>query len=201
MSKKYDPRSVEGKLHFGAIFAVLIGILSGCGYSLQHRLKEGFDNPIGLYVPVFENTTDEIGAERVFTDAFIRELQSRGGTVITQRKPGAYEVRGVIQSISYTPTNLTPMAFQGLEDYRRLPTEIVVEAGVGLSLVDPATQKVFWSGSFSNFRRVPAELSRTKNYQSPSSLGILQQSLIESQYPAIARDIMRDVYDSILEQF
>lgn len=201
MSKKYDLRRLQGKLRFKLVSAALVGLLAGCGYSLQHRLMEGFANPQGLYVPVFENGTDEIGAERVFTDAFIRELQSRGGITITQRKKGAYEVRGAIQRISYTPTNLTPMAFGGLQDYRRLPTEILVEAVVGLSLVDPATGKIFWSGSFSNFRRVAAELSRTHNYESPSSLGVLQQSLIESQYAAIARDIMRDVYDSILEQF
>jgi hypothetical protein len=93
------------------------------------------------------------------------------------------------------------MSYGGLQDYRRLPTEILVEATIALSLVDPVSGKVFWNGSFSNFRRVAAELSRTHNYEAPSSLGILQQSLIESQYPAIARDIMRDVYDSILELF
>lgn len=200
MNKKYDAGRREGKLRF-IWSAWLLLILSGCGYTLQHRLKEGFDNPRGIYVPVFDNSTDEIGAERIFTDAFIRELQSRGGMVITQRREGAYEVRGTIQKITYSHTNLTPMSYGGLQDYRRLPTEILVEATIALSLVDPVSGKVFWNGSFSNFRRVAAELSRTHNYEAPSSLGILQQSLIESQYPAIARDIMRDVYDSILELF
>ncbi len=174
--------------------------LGGCGYSLTHRLKDGFTNPEGLYVPVFSNATNEIGAERVFTDAFIREMQSRGQMIITSRRPGAFEVRGEVSRIAYNPTNLTPAGgFNGLRPYRRLPTEIMVEATVSLQLVNPKDGKVLWSGAFSNFRRVPGALSRTYDYQAPSSLPILQQSLVESQYPGIARDIMRDAYDAMLE--
>jgi hypothetical protein len=203
MFERYDVTSSEGKREAirGWVLFGLAFLLSGCGYTLQHRLKEGFTNPQGIYVPVFTNLTDEIGAERVLTDAFIRELQSRGGIVITQRRPGAYEVRGTITGISYTPTALTPLSFGGLQDYRRLPTEISVVITVGFELVDPAKDKVLWSGSYSNFRRVAAVLSRTYDYESPSSLGLIQQSLIESQYAGIARDIMRDAYDSMLELF
>lgn len=180
---------------------VLVG-LAGCGYSLNTRLKTGFQNPGGIYVPVFTNETQETGAERVFTDAYIREMQSRGQMVITSRKPGAMEMRGTITRIAYTPTGLTPATGQnGLRSYRRLPTEIMVEATVALELVDPKTSAVLWSGSFSNFRRVAGALTRTYDYQAPSSVAVYQQSLIESQYGGIARDIMRDAYDAMVELF
>jgi hypothetical protein len=201
MLERYDVQSREGKKEGVWGLLLLVFLLQGCGYTLQHRVKSGFANPQGLFVPLFTNMTEEIGAERVLTDAFIRELQSRGGIVITHRKAGAYEVRGTVTGISYSPTALTPLSFGGLQSYRRLPTEIQVQISVAITLVNPQTEEVLWSGSFSNFRRLPAILSRTHDYEAPSSLGLLQQSLIESQYPLIARDIMRDVYDSILELF
>ena len=208
MTENYDAHLQEGKRGFW-LAAALLFALSGCGYSLNHRLKEGFQNAGGVYVPVFTNRTPEIGAERVFTDAFIREMQSRGQMLITSRKPGAYELRGTVSSIQYSPTNLTPTtntpvmtgAENGLMPYRRLPTEVMVEATVQLELVDPKDGRVMWSGNFSNYRRVAGVLSRTFDYQAPSSLAILQQSLIEAQYSGIARDIMRDAYDAMVELF
>jgi hypothetical protein len=214
MKDKYDGSQREGKREgsralglFRGLATTVLLVLTSCGYTLNHRLKEGWSNPAGLYVPVFTNNTNEVGAERVFTDAFIREMQSRGQMMITSRRPGAYEVQGNITAITYAPTNMTPTNTvtppytNGLRSYRRLPTEIMVDAAIELRLVDPADGRVIWSGTFSNYRRVGAVLSRTYDYQSPSSLGIMQQSLIESQYAGIARDIMRDAYDAMVELF
>ena len=207
MQEKYDPPSLEGnrqaswKLLGGAWVLGVCLALAGCGYSLSHRLKEGFRNPNGVYVPVFTNNTDEVGAERVFTDAAIRELQSRGEIRIVEKTEGAYEFRGTVESIRYLHSALTPTPFGGLQNYRRLPTEIVVEVGISCQLVNPKTQEILWGGSFGGFRRVAGVLSRTQDFQAPSSLALTQQSLIESQYSGIARDIMRDMYDSTMELF
>ncbi len=204
--KRYDGRSREGKWQgIGWVLALALALagfcLSGCGYSLRQRLKDGFANPEGIFVPVFTNTTDEIGAERVFTDALIRELQSRGQVRITHRHPGAYELLGTVASITYYSSALTPTPFGGLQNYRRLPTEIVVNVGINVQLTDPEKKAVLWSGSFSGFRRVEAVTSRTQDFHAPSSVGPMTQSLIESQYAGIARDIMRDVYDAMMELF
>jgi hypothetical protein len=183
----------------GAVGA-LLG-LAGCGYTLNHRLLADFSRPQGIYVPVLANHTDETGAERVFTDALIRELQSRGQVVFGRRETGAYELRGAVESISYTPTVLTDPGFQGLQPYRRLPSELGVNVSISLSLVEPGTGKTLWAKTFTGFRRVETPLSRTYDYQAPSSVGPLTQSLIEEQYANIAGDIMRDVYDEMVEQF
>lgn len=205
MKEKYDARSILGKrerLWTGLLLALLCGMLTRCGYSLNYRLIDSFENPVGVFVPVFSNNTDEIGAERVFTDALIRELQSRGEVTITSRRPGALEMRGTLSRISYTPTALTVTPFPGggLQDYRRLPTELLVEAAIELSLVDPKSDKILWTGSFASFRRVATVLSRTHDYDAPSSLALMNQSIVESQYGGIARDIMRDVYDAMVER-
>lgn len=209
MVEKYAVFSGSGKGNRGAVpatvaalvWAVALGLLTACGYSLQHRLKEGFQNPKGIFIPVFDNETDEIGAERAFTNALIRELQSRGQVIITDRSPGAYQLQGTVTRIAYSPAAFTPTPFRGLQDYRRLPTDIVLDVDVVLTLSDPANGKVFWTQKFAGFRRVPGILDRTHDYEAPSSVGLMQQSLIEAQYAGIARDVMRDVYDALMEVF
>ena len=65
---------------------ILLLALSGCGYTLNHRLKDSFYDKRGIFVPIFLNRSDEIGAERAFTNALIHELQSRREIVITSRE-------------------------------------------------------------------------------------------------------------------
>lgn len=181
-------------------------LLQSCGYSLSHRVKPEFRSG-GIYVPVFENLTDEVGAERVFTNAVVRELQSRGEVEITSEDKAVYTLRGVVRTISYVPSALSPTGFKGLQSYRRLPTDLVVTAGVTLILVKRDTEVPVWRGSYSSFRRiaapagVPAPVGRTFDYEAPSSIGLATQSLVESRYGDIARDITRDMYDEMVALF
>jgi hypothetical protein len=172
--------------------------ISGCGYSLQGRVKPTFRPAKGIFVTVFNNQSDEVGAELVFTNALVRELESRGEVVVTDRQPGAMEFRGVVSSISYSPTTFIGAGALGLRSYRQLPSEVVVQASIQVELVNPQAKQVVWSGTFSSFRRVPMPLDRTFNYQVPSANGLITQSFIQGQFPAIARDISRDIYDSML---
>ena len=184
-----------------ALLALLVTLLAGCGYSLSHRLREPFTQARGIYVPVFTNATEETGAEQIFTNAFIRELQSRGEVVMTSREAGGAELVGTIESITYAPTAFTAQGFEGLSPFRRLPLEIGVTAVVSLKLLEPKTARVLWSGSFSSFRRIEAPVDRTRDYQAPSTIGLRTQSLIQSRYVDIARDISRDAYDGMVELF
>lgn len=176
-------------------------LLASCGYSTKSRLVDVFKGKEGIYIPVFTNLTDEVGAERVFTNALIRELQSRGEVIVTHRGAGGYEFAGTVVSIGYGASGNTTPGFGGLATYRRIPSEMAVDVAVSMQLLNPKTGRVLWAGSFSGFRRVAAPLDRTYDYEAPSSLGLITQSLIESQYPYIARDIVRDAYDTMLEFF
>ena len=139
--------------------------------------------------------------ERIFTDALIRELESRGEVVMGTREGGAAELRGTIDSIGYAPTAFTANGYLGLNNLRRLPIEIGLTVSVSLRLMEPKTGKVLWSGTFSGFRRVEAPLDCTYDFQEGSSLGLRTQSLFESQYLGISRDISRDSYDAMVELF
>ena len=186
----------------GSFFIFFLFILvPGCGYTLNHRLKAPFTGEKGIFVPVFSNNTEETGAERVFTNALIREVESRGDIVVSTRESGAMELKGTITGISYGPTAFSETGFKGLQYYRRLPVELGLTVSLFLALVDPKTGAMVWSGSFSGFRRVAAPLNRTYSFEAPSSVGLLTQSLIAATYANVARDIMRDVYDEMVELF
>lgn len=191
---------------FFPFLLILLSGMTGC-YTLNHRLLDAFQDKRGIFVPMFANVTDEIGAERIFTHAIVRELQSRGEVLVTSREQAAYTLEGTVTSISYTPVALSPTGFLGLQDYRRLATDLVVTASVGLSLVSNSTGKSVWDRSFGSFRRiaapagVPAPVGRTYNYEAPSSIGLQTQSIIESRYIDIARDVTRDMYDEMVMLF
>ncbi len=177
-----------------------LGVLS-CGYTLSHRLRDAFVDPKGLFVPVFDNASDETGAERVFTNAVIRELQSRGEIVFSRREQGGLELSGNIASIDVGQTASTEKGFGGLAFFRSIPTEVGITVSLSMRLKDLATGKVLWSNTFAGYRRIATPVDRTQSYQAPSSLGATTQSLVEATYSDIARDMARDIYDDMVELF
>lgn len=182
--------------------AVVLLLLPHCGYTLRHRLKDSFSHPKGIFVPVFDNHSDETGAEQLFTNALIRELLSRNEVVVTDKKRAGLELRGTIHAIDSSATSHTPYGFEGrLQPYRQLPSEIGVRVTLWLGLVDLSNGNLLWQKSFDGFRRVNAPLNRSYDFQAPSSIGLTTQSIVRSIFPDIARAIMRDVYDEMVELF
>jgi hypothetical protein len=180
-------------------------LLSGCGYTLQNRLKEVFNKKI--YIPVFENQTDEIGAEQVFTNAIVREMLTHQEVLLDARDMNHLELRGVVKGISYSPTASTALGYSkntsrpGLAAYRRIPSEMGVSVTVSLSLVDNSNNKVLWKKDYPGYRRVNMFVDRTSDSEAPSSAGYITQSMVETVYPDIARDMARDIYDDMVEIF
>lgn len=176
--------------------------LVSCGYSLQHRLRPEFARAAdGLFVPVFDNHTDEVGAERVFTNALVREIQSRRQIQVVDRRNASHVLLGELLGVDYMPTSYTRTGFEGLQTYRRLPTELEVRVTVRLKLNRKDTSGPVWEKTFAATRRVETQVERTQSFQSVSSWGLFTQSVIDSSFPDIAGIVMRDVYDEMLEVF
>lgn len=187
---------------FKSLLIVPFILCLGCGYTLSHRLRKEFENPKGIFVPVFSNQTEEMGAEMVFTNALLRELKLHQNFHLAD-KPESTEVelKGVVEKITYQPTSFfAPSAgVNKLQSYVMMPDQINVVATVNLSLINKETKKVLWSQSVSGYRIVSANLARTGDREAASGFGVYTQSLIDSRYGDIARDIMRDMYDSMVE--
>jgi len=181
---------------------IFLVVFSSCGYKMKHRLEEAFYRPGGIFIPVFDNDTSETGAETVFTNAFIREMMGRHEVVVTKRKKASLEIRGVLTQIEIKPTAFSESKFPGLQPYKRLPAEYGVTVKISLALRDIKEDKTLWVRNFQGFRRIDTPVrGRTYDFQAPSSLGFRNQSIIESLYPQIARDIMHDVYDEMVSAF
>jgi hypothetical protein len=177
-------------------------LLSACGYTLNHRLTPTFEGVRrGVFIPVFTNNTDEVGAEAVFTNALIRELESRGELRVTDREAAQAVLEGTINAIRSSHTAYTDPNFRGLQSYRRIPAEYEVVVDVSLRLIEKSSGRVLWGNSFSSFQRLAAPISRTYSHEGASSTGLITQSIIDSSYGNLARNIMRDVYDDMVEIF
>lgn len=182
-----------------AVVGVAAALLTSCSYTLGHRLSPEFGRKPGIFVPVFANETEEIGVERYFTDACLRELRSRGLVMFGERSEGARELRGTVQAITYTATAFTDTGFGGLSTFRRLPTEVGLSVILRFSLFHPNAKEPSWNTTLSGFRRVEVPVDRTYDRQAPSSLGLRTQTTLELRYQEIARDIMRDLYDAMVD--
>jgi hypothetical protein len=196
--KNYLLKGAKGKF---CALAFVILMVSGCGYTLNHRLKDQFTNHKGFFIPVFDNTTNEAGAEIVFTNALIYEMKSHGEEVLSEKQSGGILVHGVVESVSYKTEALGAPGFQGLHQHVRIPDQISVTVQVRLRMTDMQTQKEIWSNGYTRNRWTAAPSNRTYDVDAPSSLGLFTQSLIEATYVDVARDMMRDVYDSMVDFF
>ena len=196
--QKYCALLVSGK-KITISFLAFLPFFGGCGYTLNHRLQDSFKSPQGIFIPVFENKTQEVGTEIVFTNALIRELLMHGEKVSSQKKEGTLELRGTVTRISRTVEVQSAAGIKRLLAYQRVPDQIGVRAYVLLELVEPSTKTVKWSQEFTTYRRVSAPLDRMMDVDAPSSLGNTTESLIENSYPLVARDMMRDAYDAMME--
>lgn len=199
-TQKYCSPPQSGK-KFALVSLLFLGLISGCGYTLNHRLQDTFRSPKGIFVPVFTNRTQEVGSEIIFTDALVRELLSHGEKVATDDNKDTLKLRGTVTQIERAVEVQSAAGAKGLQVYQRVPDQIGVRVFVLMELVDPSTQAIKWSREFSSYRRVSAPLNRMMDSEAPSSLGLITESLIENSYPTIARDLMRDVYDSMVEVF
>ncbi len=189
-------------LWFRFFLSFLLVILSGCGYTLSHRVQNVFDHPKGLFVPIFANDTEELGAEMIFTNALLRELTLHQTFRVAHKKEETpLELRGVVEQINYQPTALyAPNAgVNKLQSYSNVPDQINLVARVRLELFDRDSKKVLWTQSATASRIVGAYLARTGDKEAASGFGTYTQSLIDSRYSDIARDLVRDLYDAMLE--
>lgn len=202
---KYCRWQGAGKRLREAFLFFSVFVLASCGYTLNHRLQSTFRSPSGIFVPVFDNRTQEVGTEIVFTNALIRELLSHGEKVAHEKAKNpseqSIELHGTVTQVQRNVEVQSAAGLPGLVAYQRVPDQIGIRAFILMELKNAKTGKVIWQKEFSAYQRVSAPLDRTQDGASPSSLANTTESIIESVYPLIARDIMRDVYDSMVEVF
>lgn len=134
-----------------AVVAIaLVAGLVGCGYSLAGRgnFLPGYIGVIAI--PPFENRSDQIAIEEVFTRKVVEEFGSRGRYVIQPETAGADAVlNGVVVSFRAAPSVLEGGA-TGENPAQASTYTVVVRAQVEFR--DLVEDNVIWESSSFQFR-------------------------------------------------
>ncbi len=146
--------------------------LIGCGYTFVNVKKQLPPDIKKVYIPSFENQTDEPSLGVIMTMALVREFMKSGALVPTNKEDADAELIGTIKSINY---------------YNRIYNEedravlVTVSVLAGAKLVKDG--KVVWE--------VP-DLSYTEDYR------IASGAVISDSYKQIA---MEDIADKLAVEF
>ncbi len=124
--------------------------LSGCGYSLAGRGNFLPDYIAVIAIPTFENHSDQVEIEELFTLKVVEEFNSRGKYKIQAEEAGADAVMyGVVLSLTSAPSVLEGGGDVGDPNQAATYT-VVVRAQV--EFVDLVQDDLIWSSNSFQFR-------------------------------------------------
>ncbi|OGP12878.1 MAG: hypothetical protein A2052_07680 [Deltaproteobacteria bacterium GWA2_54_12] len=113
------------------VFALVLILLSGCGY---HIAGKGGHMPAGLEslaIPVFENRTAKPDIESDLTAAFVTEFV----TSVTVEGTSGHAMYGVIKSYELKPVSFTESDIN--QEYR-------LTVALALTIVDKSSGQIIW---------------------------------------------------------
>jgi hypothetical protein len=94
-------------VRFAIVLAILSCLGSGCGYSLAGRGNFLPEYIAVIAIPTFENRSDQVAVEELFTRKVVEEFTSRGKYVIQPETAGADAVlNGTVVSLRAAPSVL-----------------------------------------------------------------------------------------------
>ncbi len=173
-----------------------------CGYTFNHKLSDRFNHSKGIYVPIFFNGTDQVGAEMPFTNALIRKLLSHGEHIVYSQGESGLILKGKILGISHTTGSKLDLSdSKGVYNYNIVPDQIGISASIQLVLLETATMKTLWTQTYPGFIWRAAPRDRLSDKAAPSSFGLITQSIVEASYADIARDFASAAYDGMVEPY
>lgn len=180
---------------------------NGCGYSFQnssHSLydREGVEK---IYVSQLTNNTYKAGVENIVYNNLIRVLTAHR-KVILVRDPQLADaiLYGSINTASYIPSATTPVSsLKPIGVGTNLPTSaffVAFEyvATLDCSFVLRSSKKTFWNYSNSRTKTFPA----SNQLSVPGTTGgLINESEFDRALSSLARSMMDDVHESMLEMF
>ncbi len=188
-------------------YALLFGIgiyLTGCAYGLGYgtrRLPGGYRS---ISIPVFLNSTGEVGVEGYFTNSLIREFERSQVAKITNKSLAPIYLEGNISQVTLTANGQTAANRKSAE-LRYLPQNTVLNTGyrvtvvVDLKLVKNSDKRVIWQQRFVNERVFTAAQVSVPVINSVNPLynhSAKHQNLIR-----LAQETMREAHDRLTERF
>lgn len=187
---------------FSGIMGALSLSLSACAYQFgyaQRTLPGGYKQ---VAIPVFQNKTKEVGAEKYFTDALIREFNRSQVAEVIDRNGAQVVVEGQIKSMDFKPSSLASSSTSNninLPTNTVLATEYQVIIVANVKLRQLSDQKVLWQSDFKaeQVYQAPQVGLATLNTVDPVYNHSAHKDVIEK----LSRDMMNDAHDRMTENF
>lgn len=177
---------------------LLFFIQTSCAYRLgfaDRELPEAIDK---IAVPVFKNTTMEVGIETFFANEMVRQFEISGVAAVTSRKNAEAIVLGTINKITYlASTQDRDLAFLPLNSV--LTTEYRIMISASIELVRAKDGQKLWTGKVNEERvyQAPQITSDTVNSANP----LYNRSVRLDNIQLMARDMMVEAFERMTENF
>lgn len=172
---------------------------TGCAYSMglgDRRLPEGYQL---VAIPVFKNSTQEVGAEVSFTNAMIRELERSQVARVVPKNEAQVVLEGNVERIQYD------IASQATRDTIPIPQQTVLNVEyrivvfTRLQLRRVSDNKILWSEQFTNQRSYLAPKIGIEGLNSANAL--YNHSSRQENLNSIAVDMMAEAHGRLTENF
>ncbi len=184
------------------IFIVLfIFSNSSCAYRWGFRDRAVPGGYKQVAIPIFKNTSNEVGIETDFTNALIRQFERSQVAHITSKELAPVRIDGTISRIDIVGSGGGIIGAENtpLEPDASLRTEYQLVVTAKVQVRRQSDEKVIWEGEFKDQR----------NYQAPRILepvvnsadATYNESARHHTLADLADEMMSEVHDRITENF
>lgn len=195
------PTSFANLVLASAVFASLV--LSGCAYTMglgDRRLPEGYRL---IAIPVFKNSTQEVGVEVPFTNAMIRELERSQIARVVEKSAAQVVLEGDIEQISYAVVNQiacsSPPCPIPIPELTVLNTEYRILVTTTLKLRRISDSRILWSEKFEIQKSYLAPKIGLQGLNSANAL--YNHSARQENLSSMAGDLMAEAHTRLTENF
>ena len=179
---------------FGLLIAAFAQV--GCAYRVglaERQIPGGYSL---IAVPIFKNLSAEPGAEVLFTNAMIREIERSSLAKVTNKSGAQVVLEGSVQGVTYAATetvakDLPPGTIQN-KTYS-------VRINASLKLQRVSDQKVIWTGAFEGESTYFAPLVSVTGLNTVNSL--YNHSAHQKEIEKLAESMMAEAQDRMTENF
>ena len=184
----------------------LLLCLAACSYNLGHENRSIPGGHKTVFVNMFENQSQEVGAEAFFTSALITELQRSGFVVVTEKDSAEVVIDGLILDVLNSGSVSIP-TFHEVDNINKeaksfqasMFTEYLLTVSANLKVRRTRDNKVIWQTYLQNQRGYRGPLLKKDGLRSSNPL--YNQSTKSQTMRLLAKDMMAEAFDRLTENF
>ena len=181
-------------------------ILTSCGYNWgtgSQSLPGGYKN---VFVEIFKNSSNELGAEFSFTQALKRKLEQSGFINITSKDKADLIIRGHIINVTSLDSGSQPTFFKVNHEIKKaqpyrapLFTIYKIQVKANVKVIQVNDKKVLWQNLVEGERTYRGSQLTKQGIRSSNVL--YNKSRRKKTMKIIAKDMMEEVFDLLVENF